>query len=116
MADEGASTECVFPPKGRDSPPRCDHASVERLGVDAGNNQYFRCRDCDSVIVTFTPEDRWEEQREVLSVEERNWNPLLDALRTKNTGPNSDPRREDSHAERSLTGRLRARLQRFRER
>ncbi|MEF8781684.1 MAG: hypothetical protein V5A39_01645 [Haloarculaceae archaeon] len=116
MAEESAPTEYVFPPKGSNSLPRCSHDSVERLGVDAGQNQYARCRDCESVIVTFTPDDEWERQRERLSTEERNWNPLLDALRTKNTGANTDPRRDDSYGDRSLTGRIRARWRQFRER
>jgi hypothetical protein len=113
MVEDGASTECVFPPKGRDTPPRCDHGSVERLGVDAGNNQYFRCRDCEAVVVTFTPDDQWERQRELLSAEDRNWNPLLDALRGQNDGPDADPRREDTRVAESLAARVRARWRRF---
>lgn len=116
MAEESAPTEYVFPPKGSNSLPRCSHDSVERLGVDAGQNQYARCRDCESVIVTFTPDDEWERQRELLSTEQRNWNPLIDALRTQDTGANTDPRRDDSSGGRSVTERIRARWRQFRER
>jgi hypothetical protein len=117
MPDDGGSTECVFPPAGRERPPRCSHRSVQRLGVDAGGNRYGQCRDCEAVVVTFTPDDGWERQREQLAEEERDWNPLLDALRSDDTGTEQDPRRDDERRvvrqDRSLTTRLRAGLRRF---
>jgi hypothetical protein len=117
MTDDGTGTRCVFPPAGRDSAPRCRHSSVQPLGVDAGGNRYGRCRDCDAVVVTFTPDDGWERQREQLAQEDRDWNPLLDALRSEDTGPAGDPRRDDERRvvgrDQSLVARIRARLGRF---
>jgi hypothetical protein len=118
MSDEdGAATECVFPPAGRDTTPRCRHRSVQRLGVDAGGNRYGQCRDCEAVVVTFTPDDGWERQREQLAQEERDWNPLLDALRSDEGGSERDPRRDDERQVvrqgQSLVARLRARLEQF---
>jgi hypothetical protein len=115
MPDDRAPTEYVFPPRGRDSPPRCSHRSVERLGVDAGGNRYGRCRDCEAVVVTFTPDDGWRRQREQLSQEDRDWNPLLDALRSNRTGQNPDPRREEPQSAEyeSVAARVRSRLRRL---
>ncbi len=116
MADSKQSTRRVFPPAGESTAPACSHEAVQQLGVDAGQNRYLRCRDCEAVIVSFAATSQWEQQREALSREPRDWNPLLDALRTKRSGPQDDPRREDSHrgGEReSLADRVRRTCRRF---
>ncbi|PSQ33317.1 hypothetical protein BRD09_01320 [Halobacteriales archaeon SW_10_68_16] len=95
MDEATPSTKRVFPPAGESTVPACSHESVRQLGVDAGQNQYLRCQDCEAVIVTFAATNRWQQQREALAQEPRDWNPLIDALRTKQTGPQEDPRRED---------------------
>ncbi len=97
MDEQAPSTKRVFPPAGEGTVPACPHETVEQLGVDAGQNQYLRCRECGAVIVSFSATSQWEEQREALSQESREWNPLIDALRTERTGPQEDPRREDPH-------------------
>lgn len=116
MADSTQSTRRVFPPAGESTAPTCSHETVQQLGVDAGQNRYLRCRDCEAVIVTFSATSRWEKQREALSTEPRDWNPLLDALRTKHSGPQEDPRREESRPSEeseSLSDRVRRTWRRF---
>jgi len=97
MDEPTPSTKRVFPPADEDTVPACSHETVQQLGVDAGQNQYLRCQDCEAVIVSSSATTRWQDQREALAQEPREWNPLLDALRTNHTGPQEDPRREDSH-------------------
>jgi hypothetical protein len=115
MADSTPPTKQVFPPVGEDAAPACAHDAVEQLGVDAGQNQYLRCRDCEAVIVAFSATTQWKEQREALSSETGEWNPLIDALRTEHTGPQEDPRREDPHRRESdsLAARVRRTWRRF---
>lgn len=109
MDEPASATKRVFPPPGEKAPPACDHDTVRQLGVDAGQNQYLRCRDCEAVIVAFSATAEWQDQREALSTEPREWNPLVDALRTKRSGPQADPRRENSRRETpgTLTARVR---------
>jgi len=115
MDDHAPTTERVFPPAGEGSVPACPHETVEQLGVDAGQNQYLRCRDCEAVIVSFSATSQWQEQREALSREPREWNPLLDALRTKRSGPQEDPRRDDDRRRDpdSFAVRIRRTVRRF---
>ena len=115
MVDGTSSTERVFPPDGKSTLPACSHETVEQLGVDAGQNRYLRCRDCETVIVAFSATSAWREQQEALSTETQEWNPLLDALRTKRSGPQDDPRREDPHREdsTSLAAGVRQKWRRF---
>jgi hypothetical protein len=110
MVDGTSSTERVFPPDGKSTLPTCSHDAVEQLGVDAGQNQYLRCRDCETVIVEFSARSEWREQQEALSTETREWNPLLDALRRTHSGPQEDPQREDST---SLAAGVRRKWRRF---
>ncbi|PSQ56640.1 MAG: hypothetical protein BRD23_09275 [Halobacteriales archaeon SW_9_67_25] len=116
MVDPEESTRRVFPPVGESTAPACSHESARQLGVDAGQNRYLRCRDCGAVIVAFSATSQWERQREALSTEPRDWNPLIDALRTKRSGPQDDPRREDTHhgdTPESLADRVRQTWRRF---
>lgn len=116
MVDSTQSTRRVFPPDGESTAPACSHDAVQQLGVDAGQNRYLRCQDCEAVIVTFSMSSRWEQQREALSTEPRDWNPLIDALRTKRSGPQEDPRHDDSHRggePESLADRVRRTWRRF---
>lgn len=117
MDDATPSTKRVLPPAGESTVPACSHDSVRQLGVDAGQNQYLRCRDCEAVIVSFAATSRWQDQREALAQEPRDWNPLLDALRTKHTGPQEDPRREDDRRREpdSFVDQVRETWRRFRE-
>ena len=108
MVDDGSSVEYVFPPHGEQTLPQCGHGDVERLGFDAGQNEYSRCRDCGAVIVGFTASKDWEERREALSVEPRDWNPLLDALRSNQYASERQERRDGGQESGSLTDRARA--------
>lgn len=58
----GDATWYVVPGEGDDSPgtaagvesgdgAECSHASLDLLGADNGGNEYYRCEDCEDVLI-----------------------------------------------------------------
>lgn len=67
----------------------CSHDSRRHLGGDAGGNVYFRCEECESVLIqegTVSWQEHRETREEALAEREQGDNPLRGLLESEEGG------------------------------
>lgn len=100
----------------------CEHDSRQHLGGDAGGNVYYRCHECNAVLIqegsVSWREDR-EAQQEALQEREQGDNPLRGLLESEEGGifdRGTSNERRSERPQSGVTVRVRRMIQRIRGR